>query len=123
MQEPDSGLKESDSALPMADSGALIKELNRSYGWELADTLTLQQLEEALAETLNGWIRSDFTILVQFLYRIDISESRLRLLLNENTSEDTGHLLARLVLERQRQKIRTRRQFKAPQAESDEERW
>jgi hypothetical protein len=106
-----------------ADSLVLINDLNRSYGWELADSLTLQQLEELLAETLNGWIRSDFTKLVQFLYRIDISESRLKLLLEENTEEDTGQLLARLVLERLWQKIQTRRQFKPGDAISDEERW
>lgn len=106
-----------------ADSLVLIKDLNQSYGWGLADSLTLQQLEEWLSETLNGWIRSDFNKLVQFLYRIDISESRLKLLLEENTEEDTGQLLARLVLERLWQKIQTRRQFKSGDTISDEERW
>ena len=105
------------------DSLALIKDLNQSYGWELADSLTMQELEALLAEIVNGWIRSDFTRLVQFLYRIDISESRLRLLLEENTEEDTGQLLARLILERLWQKIETRRQYKPGDTTSDEERW
>jgi hypothetical protein len=105
------------------DRSVLIKDLNRSYGWGLADSLTQQQLEDLLAGTLNEWIRTDFNRLVQFLYRIDISEARLRLLLDENTEEDTGHLLARLVLERQWQKIKTRQQFKPDDTISDEERW
>lgn len=105
------------------DSLALIKDLNQSYGWELADSLTMQELEALLAEIVNGWIRSDFTRLVQFLYRIDISESRLRLLLEENTEEDTGQLLARLILERLWQKIETRRQYKPGDTTSEEERW
>ena len=105
------------------DSLALIKDLNQSYGWELADSLTMQELEILLAEIVNGWIRSDFTRLVQFLYRIDISESRLRLLLEENTSADTGQLLATLILERLWQKIETRRQYKPGDTTSDEERW
>ncbi len=105
------------------DSLALIKDLNQSYGWELADTLTMLELEALLAEIVNGWIRSDFTRLVQFLYRIDISESRLRLLLEENSEEDTGQLLARLILERLWQKIETRRQYKPGETTSDEERW
>ncbi len=107
------------------DSLALIKDLNQSYGWELADSLTMQELEALLAEIVNGWIRSDFTRLVQFLYRIDISESRLRLLLEENTEADTGQLLARLILERLGQKIETRRKYKPGGTEttSDEERW
>jgi len=105
------------------DSLALIKDLNQSYGWELTDSLTMQELEALLAEIVNGWIRSDFTRLVQFLYRIDISESRLRQLLEENTEEDTGQLLARLILERLWQKIETRRQYKPGETTSDEERW
>ena len=105
------------------DSLALIKDLNQSYGWELADSLTIQELEALMAEIVNGWIRSDFTRLVQFLYRIDISESRLRQLLEENTEEDTGQLLARLILERLWQKIETRRQYKPGETTSDEERW
>jgi hypothetical protein len=105
------------------DSLALIKDLNQSYGWELADSLTMRELEALLAEIVNGWIRSDFTRLVQFLYRIDISESRLRSLLEENTEEDTGQLLARLILERLWQKIETRRQYKPGETTSDEERW
>ena len=105
------------------DRSVLIKDLNRSYGWELADSLTLDQLEELLAETLNGWIRSDFNKLVQLLYRIDISETRLRSLLEENTESDTGLLIARLILERQWQKIQTRRSFKPGDTISDEERW
>src|SRR5260221_13241418 len=105
-----------------ADSLVLIKDLNQSYGWELADSLTLQQLEEILAEIINGWIRSDFNKLVQFLYRIDISESRLKSMLEENTSADTGQLLARLVLERLSQKIETARQLQPGDAITDKER-
>ncbi|MBS1605050.1 MAG: hypothetical protein JST42_20475 [Bacteroidetes bacterium] len=105
------------------DRSVLIRDLNRSYGWELADSLTQEQLEDLLADRLNEWIRSDFNRLVQFLYRIDISEARLRVLLDENTEQDTGHLLARLVLERQWHKIKTRRQWKPDDTISDEERW
>src|ERR1700743_1804298 len=104
-----------------ADSLALLKDLNQSYGWDLADSLTIQELEALLAEIVNGWIRSDFSRLVQFLYRIDISESRLRQLLEENTEEDTGQLLARLILERLWQKIKTRRQYRPGETTSDEE--
>lgn len=100
-----------------------IKNLNESYGWQLTPGLTPGELEGLLAEKLNRWIQSDFNTLLQFLYRIDISESRLRLLLKENPHEDAGKILAKLVLERQWQKMQTRRQFKPGDASSDEERW
>lgn len=108
---------------PKPDNLILIEDLNRSYGWELSRTLTIEQLQELLAETLNEWIRSDFSKLVQLLYRIDISESRLKQLLEENQETDTGYLLAKLIIERQGQKIQTRRQFKPADTISDEERW
>ena len=101
----------------------LIQELNGSFGWDLARGLRQEELEQLLAEKLNRWIVSDFSALVQFLYRIDISESRLRHLLKENPNEDAGRLLAKLVLERQWQKVQTRKQFRPGDAPGDEERW
>lgn len=106
----------------------LIQDLNRSEEWALSERLTIAQLEEWLAETLNEWVRSDFNRLMLFLYRVDISESRLKSLLSENTSEDAGTIMARLVIERLWQKIETRRQFRPGKDNradpiSDEERW
>ena len=99
----------------------LIQELNGSFGWDLARGLRPEELEELLAEKMNRWILTDFNALLQFLYRIDVSETRVRNLLKENPNEDAGRLLAKLVLERQRQKVQTRRQFKS--GDTTEERW
>ncbi|GGB09739.1 hypothetical protein [Puia dinghuensis] len=107
----------------MYDTEQLIQELNGSFGWELARGLRPEELEELLAENLNRWILTDFNALLQFLYRIDISETRVRSLLKEEPNEDAGRLLAKLVLERQWQKMQTRQQFRSGDASSDEERW
>ena len=108
------------------DTNALIHDLNRCQGWELTEGLTIRQLEEWLAEKLNAWIRWDFNALVAFLYRVDISESRLRQLLNENQAEDAGMIIAKMVLERQWQKIESRRQHRRDDSgmdSGDAERW
>ena len=89
----------------------LIADLNRAYGLELADHLTAAQLETLLAERLNALIRSDFSALVQLLYRIDVNEAKLREVLKVNAGEDAGKIIARLIMERQWQKIETRRQY------------
>ncbi|HEX9514312.1 MAG TPA: hypothetical protein VF939_27655 [Puia sp.] len=115
----------------MDNPSALIKELNQAYGLALAEQLTAEQLEKLLAEQFNTMIREDFSSLVQFLYRMDISETRLRHLLkapptsSKGESEEAGMIIARLVIERQYQKIQTRRQFKKeePTSGSGEERW
>jgi hypothetical protein len=106
----------------MDDSEELIKDLNRC-GLELAANTPNDRLEVLLAEKLNTLIRSNFNELVQVLYRIDISEARLQNLLKTNTDEDAGLIIARLILERQYQKIFTRRQFQAGPPATDEERW
>ncbi|HVS98061.1 MAG TPA: hypothetical protein VHE54_16310 [Puia sp.] len=110
------------------DASALIHDLNRCQGWELTETLTIAQLEGWLAERLNEWIRWDFNALVSFLYRMDISESCLRALLKENAGEDAGMIIARMVLERQWQKIETRNRYRRPDNgdaadAAGEERW
>jgi hypothetical protein len=100
-----------------------IQDFNTAYGWPIARGLSYEQLEALVAEQLNRWILTDFDALVQFLYRVDISESKLRLVLKEERHTDAGLILARLVLERQWQKIQTRKQFRQGNADSDEERW
>ena len=101
-----------------------IKEANKSYEWQLAEHLSAEEAEARLAEKLNRLIKEDFSGLVQLLYRIDISEARLRYLLQENKGQDAGKIIARLIIERLIKKIETRRQFKTGQNDiPDEERW
>ena len=100
----------------------LIQDLNQSYDLGLHDMPTIGELETVLAERIDRMIREDFGTLVQLLYRIDVNESKLRQLLEENSGEDAGRLIARLILERQWQKIQTRRQYRQDAA-GDEEKW
>jgi hypothetical protein len=93
------------------ESNELIQDLNRFYALELTPSLTLEQLETLLAEKINIMIRDDFATLVQLLYRIDVNETKLRELLRA-TDEPAGKIIAKLIMERQWQKIETRRQYK-----------
>jgi hypothetical protein len=95
------------------ETAALLYDLNTSYGLELPETVTMDALEALLAERINVMINKDFSELVQLLYRIDVDESRLRLVLRDNQGSDSGLLIARLILERQWQKILTRREYSA----------
>jgi hypothetical protein len=102
------------------DVTLLAVDLNRVYGWEL----TADALENQLAEKINLLIQRDFEAVVQLLYRIDVSEKRLRGILDSDSGEDAGRIIARLIMERQWQKIESRRRYRQDDAgESDEERW
>jgi hypothetical protein len=90
----------------------LIQQLNDNYGLELAGRLSAEELEDSLAERLNTLIRSDFNMVVSILYRIDINEARLKELLKTAAEEEEGRIMARLIIERQTQKIETRRRYR-----------
>jgi hypothetical protein len=88
-----------------------INDVNRSFGLELAERLSAEEVETCLAEKLNEMTKNDFNGLVNLLYRIDIDEARLKQSLKKNPGEDAGKIMARMIMERQWQKIQTRRQF------------
>ena len=54
--------------------------------------LTIQALEklapEDLANAINELIKNDFSKLVQLLYRIDVSEAKLKYILQAHPSEE-----------------------------------
>jgi hypothetical protein len=91
---------------------ALRSDLNNSYGLDLPETATIEILEGVLADRVNTMITADFNRLISLLYRIDVSETKLKQLLRENAGTDAGLLIARLILQRQWQKIETRRKYR-----------
>ncbi len=80
-------------------------------------------LAELLAEKINYLIVNDFNKLIQILYRADISELKLKEMLSVKKNEDAGKLIGALFIERQMQKIKSRRDNRRDQNISEEERW
>lgn len=79
--------------------------------------------KQQLADKINELINSDFQKLVSILYRMDVSEPKLKLLLKENPNVDAGIIIADLMIERQLQKAESRKKFKRDENISDEEKW
>lgn len=102
----------------------LIQTINKELSIELPTLQTIEELRLLLAEKLNWLIQHDFQRLVQVLYRIDVNERKLKFLLKENVGEDAALIMADLIIERQSQKIASRRQTKTNDENiSDEEKW
>lgn len=79
--------------------------------------------KQNLSAYINQLINHDFEKLVRLLYRIDVSEKKLKSLLAQQQT-DAGIIIAQLIIERQFQKIKTREQFKKRDNNFDEEeRW
>jgi hypothetical protein len=65
---------------------------------------TFSELEQLgpsdLIAYINDCIQHDFNKLVQLLYRIDVSEEKLKYILQLNPNEDAAKLIAAVILER-----------------------
>ena len=78
---------------------------------------------EELAARINELIAKDFQQLISILYRMDINELKLRSLLETNPGEDAAGIIAAMMIERQLQKIKSRRESQQDDNISDEEKW
>jgi hypothetical protein len=87
--------------------------------------LALEKLSTLELETMiNDLIKEDFSKLVQLLYRIDVSEVKLKNVLKEHPNQDAGKLIAQIVIERLAATKKARESFstKSSSIENDAER-
>ncbi len=92
----------------------LIVAVRKSMEVELPDNVSPDFLKETLSSHINFLIQSDFQKLVYLLYRIDISEIKLKQMLKVNAGIDAGKIIAGLIIERQMQKLKYRQQSGKP---------
>lgn len=98
--------------------------LEKSLHAHVADLASSPAMLNQLAEEINHLILTNFERLIQLLYRIDVSESRLKHLLKEHPDQDAGRLIAGLIAERQAQKKKFMTEFKINDADvPEEDRW
>lgn len=71
-----------------------------------------EEVRSLLVPILNEIASTDFHQLMSILYRIDVSEIKVRKALHEDqTKTEIGIILAELIIERQKQKIELRNRF------------
>jgi hypothetical protein len=70
---------------------------------------------EALVTFIDNLIRNDFNRLLSILYRVDISEEKLKRKLAQNKEEmvPSAEIIAHLLVEREQEKIISRAQYKS----------
>lgn len=89
---------------------SVVKYINETFDIGIPTNPTQEQLEILLAQKINYLILHDFSLLVHILYRIDVSETKLKSLLKENAKANAGRIIASLIIERQLEKFRSRQQ-------------
>ncbi|MDQ6755482.1 MAG: hypothetical protein M3004_00950 [Bacteroidota bacterium] len=85
----------------------LEKQLNTIF----PENTSFENMHQKLSMFINDLIQNDFPKLINVLYKVDVDEKRLKKILKENADEDSSSLIARLIIERELQKIKTRKRF------------
>jgi len=101
----------------------LITIINKELAIELPEKISLDELKKDLSIFINQLIQRDFHSLVALLYRIDISEPKLKQLLDQ-MDENAGDIIAVLIIERELEKLQSRKENNQPgNTLSEEEKW
>ena len=101
-------------------SNAIVHIINDSFGLQTTDADFMQ----LLAKKINDLIVHDFNKLISILYRADINEKKMSMLLEQNKNENAGKLIAALFVERQLEKIKSRRESRRDETNiAEEDRW
>ncbi|MDB5209504.1 MAG: hypothetical protein JWQ30_331 [Sediminibacterium sp.] len=88
------------------------------------ELLKLEDLTaEQMASFINDLIDKDFSRLVQILYRLDVSEDKLKSVLLEHPTGDAGNLIAALIIERIAQREKAKELFKQEGEIPEEDKW
>ena len=82
-----------------------------------------EKLRDQLVNLINHLLLNDFNKLVQVLYRVDVSEQKLKELLQKNQTTDAAVIITDLLIERQEEKIKIKNSFKSDTDISDDDRW
>jgi len=94
------------------EGNELVQILNQKIGIDLPGNIDTDELHAALRGVINDLIQHDFQRLVSVLYRVDIEENKLKKILKEQQGTDAAEIITSLIIERERQKIETRKKFR-----------
>src|SRR6476469_5700305 len=89
----------------------LIEIINKHIDTAFTEDTSMQELQQKLIVYINSLIQTDFQKLVAILYRVDVDENKLKTILKNEAGKDAADIIAGLIIEREMQKIQTRKQF------------
>ncbi|SEW09048.1 hypothetical protein SAMN05428988_1943 [Chitinophaga sp. YR573] len=100
-----------------------VLQLSEDAALAIQPGITYEQLEELLAQRLEELISHNFQQFVLLLYKIDVAENKVREVLESDITPDAYRKIAALLIQRQQQKIISRKEFTKPIDDDGEEKW
>jgi hypothetical protein len=101
----------------------LITLIRNDLEIELPARIAEEELRRIISAHIHHLIVHDFQKLVSLLYRLDVNEGKLKHLLKENPGEDAGFVIADLIIERQIQKFKSRKEAKGNDNIPEDDKW
>ena len=87
----------------------------RDFGLEIGEeSITEQELFDLVANEVAYMLEHRLETLFSLLYRLDVSEKKTRAALDPSAEEAANICIARLIIERQKQRIFTKQHYKQP---------
>lgn len=87
------------------------------------DLLEKEDIREKLAAYINHLLLNDFNRLIRILYRVDVSEQKLKQLLVDHPQTDAAVLISNLIIERELEKARSRASFRRDNNIDEADKW
>lgn len=107
--------------MQVSDQQQVAAMLQADWGLQLPELVSEEAILEELEKRILAIADKDPEAFFQLMYRLDVSEQKVRSVLFE---QDAGMQIAKLVYKRQLQKIEARKMFRSEENEVDEElRW
>ncbi len=104
-----------------------IEEISRqlqTFGLSVKEDIYIYaDLLHELSYHINHLIINDFNQLIVLLYRLDVSEERVRNLLKEQTHQLACVSIAKLIIERQQKKMQMKASYKKDENIPEDEKW
>lgn len=101
----------------------LILSLSNDLSIQIGDSLDREEIQLMVRERVSELLQKDFHGLITLLYRLDVSEEKLKKLLETNQDKDAADIISQLIVERQLQRIKSRNDFRSNNNVSEEEKW
>lgn len=99
----------------------ILNELQTNWGLQVAHTtISAEEVIRLLSFRIGLMMDKNPEQFFQLMYRLDISEKKLALILNQ---PDAAEQVATLVYERQAQKVKSRTDYKQQQAPDEDLKW
>lgn len=104
-----------------------ISKVQKQIEQELAFScpqFTTDEWLHALSRRINEMVLHEFPKLVEILYRLDIDERKLALLLKGSPTTDAGEIIGKILIKRQLEKFQSRGTYHQRDADiNDDEKW